>query len=259
MALKRLNENEQSRLDGQLQSLLQSLVQKPPKPDGTIIGEARGIIASQVGKLVRPSWEETWEYPDWVGGPYVATAWFEPKRQTTEQNQVVFTQQDQQESKRLHAVFTQMVAYVKATDPDDRQDAATNLKKALRRYLRLRGYNVEPSAAAPSPPVSTAPDQSAAPATAAVGEATTATRTDGPGGAPPTPPADQYVTLDQMASLVNRSKRTLERLKKRRNDPLPSPAVEGGGGKPDEWLWSQVRPWLEREYSRHLPERFPAR
>ena len=34
--------------------------------------------------------------------------------------------------------------------------------------------------------------------------------------------------------------------------------VEGGGGKPDEWLWSRVRPWLAEEFGRPLPERFPS-
>ena len=80
----------------------------------------------------------------------------------------------------------------------------------------------------------------------------------GPGAisAPSTP---QYVTLDQMAALVSRSKKTLERRKRRKDNPLPSHAVEGGGGKADEWIWSEVRPWLEQESQRHLPERFPAR
>jgi hypothetical protein len=74
-----------------------------------------------------------------------------------------------------------------------------------------------------------------------------------------TAPAPQYVTLDQMAALVSRSKKTLERLKTRKDNPLPSPAVEGGGGKADEWIWSEVRPWLEQEFRRPLPERLPAR
>jgi hypothetical protein len=68
----------------------------------------------------------------------------------------------------------------------------------------------------------------------------------------------QYVTLDQIAAAVSRSKRTLEKLKTRSNNPLPSPEVEGGGGKPDEWDWSKIRPWLEAEYSRKLPEKYPS-
>jgi hypothetical protein len=59
-----------------------------------------------------------------------------------------------------------------------------------------------------------------------------------------------YVTLDQAAALVNRNKRTLERKKKK----MPAPAVKGGGGKPTEWIWSELRPWLEKEFGRRLPE-----
>ncbi len=65
-----------------------------------------------------------------------------------------------------------------------------------------------------------------------------------------------YVTLIQMASIVNKSKRTLERL---RNDgKLPKPAVKGGNGKADEWQWRDVRPILEETYNRPMPEVFPA-
>jgi hypothetical protein len=67
----------------------------------------------------------------------------------------------------------------------------------------------------------------------------------------------QYVTLDKIAAIVNRNKKTMERLKKRKSNPLPDPAVEGGGGKPDEWIWSNVRPWLEKEFNRPLPEQYP--
>jgi hypothetical protein len=70
---------------------------------------------------------------------------------------------------------------------------------------------------------------------------------------------DQYVTLDQAASIVQRSKRTLERAKYQRESTMPKPAVKGGGGKPDEWLWSDIRPWLEETYQKKLSERFPSR
>jgi hypothetical protein len=59
-----------------------------------------------------------------------------------------------------------------------------------------------------------------------------------------------------MAAICNRSKRTIENLKI--TGKLPEPAVRGGTGKPDEWRWSVVRPILEKEYSRQLPEVFPA-
>jgi hypothetical protein len=65
-----------------------------------------------------------------------------------------------------------------------------------------------------------------------------------------------YVTLLQMAGIVNRDKRTLERLAVKVK--FPPPAVEGGGGKPGEWRWSDVRPILEVEYGRSLPDIFPA-
>jgi hypothetical protein len=69
----------------------------------------------------------------------------------------------------------------------------------------------------------------------------------------------QYVTLDQCAAVVNRSKKTLERLKSRKTNPLPDAEVSGGGGKPDEWLWAIIRPWLEQEFHRPLPQQFPSR
>jgi hypothetical protein len=63
-----------------------------------------------------------------------------------------------------------------------------------------------------------------------------------------------HVTLLQAASMVSRCKKTLERRKK----DMPHPRVEGGGGKPDEWAWSELRPWLEKEFGRKLPHQFPA-
>jgi hypothetical protein len=68
-----------------------------------------------------------------------------------------------------------------------------------------------------------------------------------------------YLTLDQMAAMVSKSKSTLERLKKRKNNPLPPPAIEGGAGKADEWIWASIRAWLEQEFRRKLPETFPRR
>lgn len=81
----------------------------------------------------------------------------------------------------------------------------------------------------------------------------------GEGEAPPVdiPDAPQYVTLDQMAALVNRSKKTLERELNRPNSDMPKPDVEGGGGKPHEWRWDRIRPWLVTTYARELPVRFP--
>jgi hypothetical protein len=76
------------------------------------------------------------------------------------------------------------------------------------------------------------------------------------------PPAErQYVTLDQAAALVRRSKRTLEKYwydqaKRRRHNP-PEPALEGGGGRAHEWDWDDIRPWLERVFRRKLPDVLP--
>jgi hypothetical protein len=78
--------------------------------------------------------------------------------------------------------------------------------------------------------------------------------------APPPPEAPNdlpdYVTLNQAAAPIHRSKRTLERYKT--NGKLPEPAVEGGGGKPDLYDWKVMRPWLESEFRMILPEVHPA-
>ncbi len=65
-----------------------------------------------------------------------------------------------------------------------------------------------------------------------------------------------FVTLDQAAAMVNRSKRTLERYKTK--GTLPVPAVEGGGGRADRWNWKTMGPWLEKEFGIKLPTTFPA-
>lgn len=70
------------------------------------------------------------------------------------------------------------------------------------------------------------------------------------------PGVECHVTLNQMAAIVSKSKRTLERL--RQNGKLPNPSVKGGQGKADEWQWQRVKEVLEHEYGRQLPDRFPA-
>ena len=69
-------------------------------------------------------------------------------------------------------------------------------------------------------------------------------------------PDECHVTLLQMAAIVNKSKRTLRRL--RDDGKLPAPDVKGGKGRADEWLWSSVRPILNEEYSRKVLETFPS-
>lgn len=63
---------------------------------------------------------------------------------------------------------------------------------------------------------------------------------------------EQYVTLDQLAALVSRSKHTV-----RKWEDLPAPDVAGGHGKPSEWCWSRLRPWLEERSGKLFPRRLP--
>lgn len=67
----------------------------------------------------------------------------------------------------------------------------------------------------------------------------------------------QYVTLDQAAAIVGRAKKTVERAIARDLD-APAPNIEGGGGNRHEWIWSEIRVWLEKKYGRRLPERYPS-
>jgi len=69
--------------------------------------------------------------------------------------------------------------------------------------------------------------------------------------------APQYVTRDQIAAMVGRSK---DKVMDWFNDDAdsPEPAVEGGGGKAYQYIWSEVRPWLEAKSGRKLPIRFPS-
>jgi hypothetical protein len=54
--------------------------------------------------------------------------------------------------------------------------------------------------------------------------------------------------------MINRNKRTLERRMKA--NPLV-PDVRGGGGRPNEWLWTRIRSWLTQEFGKRLPDHFP--
>jgi hypothetical protein len=80
-----------------------------------------------------------------------------------------------------------------------------------------------------------------------------------------TPPAAQataerqLVTLRQLTTMVGKSKSWGNNLKDRKKNPLPPPDVEGGGGKAGMWDWSRIRPWLQAEVGRQLPEHFPER
>jgi hypothetical protein len=63
------------------------------------------------------------------------------------------------------------------------------------------------------------------------------------------------VDLGQMAAVVRKSKRTLERCKT--DGTLPAPAVEGGGWRADSFHWPTVRPRLEARFGLKLPEVYP--
>jgi hypothetical protein len=52
------------------------------------------------------------------------------------------------------------------------------------------------------------------------------------------------VTLDQAAASVGKSKRTLERLRRK----MPPPTIPGGGGRAAQWEWDVIRPWLEARF-----------
>jgi hypothetical protein len=69
------------------------------------------------------------------------------------------------------------------------------------------------------------------------------------------PPAlpQELVTLDQMAAMVHRSKRSLERYR----GQLPAPRFRGRRGQTHLWDWPEVRPWLEETFGLRLPEHFP--
>jgi hypothetical protein len=79
-------------------------------------------------------------------------------------------------------------------------------------------------------------------------------RSSKPGGTREDVP--DYVTLDQIALIVRKSKRTLENLKAK-GMPKPVNKAKRGSGKADEWVWSEIRPWLEKEFNRKLPEKYP--
>lgn len=63
----------------------------------------------------------------------------------------------------------------------------------------------------------------------------------------------ELISLDQMANVVGRKKRTFEDY-----DDLPPPALKGHRGHVALWDWADVRPWLMRKFAlKRLPKRFP--
>jgi hypothetical protein len=67
------------------------------------------------------------------------------------------------------------------------------------------------------------------------------------------PPAEQLVTLSELATIVHRSKRSLARYRWQ----MPAPRVLGRRGRPHRWDWAEVRPWLQKTFGLRLPKRFP--
>jgi len=75
---------------------------------------------------------------------------------------------------------------------------------------------------------------------------------DGQSGRPTVSTAlPDLVTLDQAAAIVNRSPAALRHY---RNLGMPKPFVQGTKGKPNEYRWDEMRPWLEDVFGRPVPE-----
>jgi hypothetical protein len=68
--------------------------------------------------------------------------------------------------------------------------------------------------------------------------------------------ASEWLDLNSIAARVHLTKRGMENYQRRKEDHLPYPDRPGGGGRQDLWLWSTIRPWLERNFNMHLPEHF---
>lgn len=71
---------------------------------------------------------------------------------------------------------------------------------------------------------------------------------NGTAAAPPEMP--DLVTLDQAAGVVNKTAHGLRHYRKR---GMPKPHVRGRKGQSHEYLWSEMRPWLERTFNRPIP------
>lgn len=77
----------------------------------------------------------------------------------------------------------------------------------------------------------------------------------GAGGLPFDPtPAEQLVSLNQIGALVNRTKDTMRHYVPR----MPPARHAGVRNHAALWAWDEVRPWLEGQFGRRLPERFPS-
>lgn len=64
-----------------------------------------------------------------------------------------------------------------------------------------------------------------------------------------------YVTMDQAAALVQRSKRCLRHYYD--DNEMPPPDIRGGGGKPHQWRYETLRLWLTETFDYKLPLQMP--
>jgi hypothetical protein len=73
------------------------------------------------------------------------------------------------------------------------------------------------------------------------------------GNKTPEAPAElpELVNLNQAAALVNK---TAHGLRHYRNKGMPKPFIRGTKGQPNQYLWSEMRLWLARQFNRPIPE-----
>jgi len=70
---------------------------------------------------------------------------------------------------------------------------------------------------------------------------------------------NEYVTLDQMASIASKSERTIEKWARDKRDPLPAPDVPGNAESADQWKWDRIRPWLQAKTRKPFPQNNPVK
>jgi hypothetical protein len=82
-----------------------------------------------------------------------------------------------------------------------------------------------------------------------------AARTPDPAGNGET--ADDYAYVDsaQIAALAHVSKDAIQKYRYHKDDKkrMTEPDRKGGGGRPNQWKWTNIQPWLERTFGRQFP------
>ena len=61
-----------------------------------------------------------------------------------------------------------------------------------------------------------------------------------------------YATMDQLSALCHTSKKTLERLLKKKE--MPEPDRKGGDGIAHQWEWKRIKSWAESHFYVKLPD-----